>query len=123
MLAFQTIWHPTSLQPFKYQTSSGFRSPLYLLILNILNQYENIFCRYHSNLHDGVADFLCDDCGRGFVTRQKLLNHRRSKHTFEKPYICDQCGRGFTRSDKLTVHRRRAHTGEKPYQVSRGDVK
>jgi len=73
--------------------------------------------RYHMSLHDGVADFLCDDCGKGFVTRQKLTNHRRSKHTFEKPYICDQCGQGFIRSDKLTVHKRRAHTGEKPYQV------
>ena len=69
------------------------------------------------NLHEGVADFLCDDCGKGFVTRQKLTNHRRAKHTFEKPYICDQCGQGFIRSDKLTVHKRRAHTGEKPYQV------
>ena len=26
----QNIWHPTSFQPFVYQTSSVFRSPLYL---------------------------------------------------------------------------------------------
>ncbi len=44
------------------------------------------------SLHDGVADFLCHDCGKGFVTRQKLGNHRRSKHTFEKPFICEQVG-------------------------------
>ena len=47
--------------------------------------------------HEGTAGYLCDDCGKAFTTRQKLQNHRRAKHTFEKPYICDQCGRGFTR--------------------------
>lgn len=51
-----------------------------------------------------------------FFNRQKLLNHRRAKHTFEKPYICDQCGVGFVCSDKLVVHKRRVHTGEKPYK-------
>ncbi|TRY78529.1 hypothetical protein TCAL_08109 [Tigriopus californicus] len=71
--------------------------------------------KYHMNVHDGVHDYLCDDCGRGFITRQKLLQHRRAKHTFEKPYVCDTCGEGFTRSDKMNLHKRRAHTGEKPY--------
>ena len=72
--------------------------------------------KYHMNRHNGVADFLCDDCGKGFITRQKMMIHRRAKHTFEKPYICDACGEGFTRSDWLVVHRRRAHTGERPYK-------
>lgn len=71
--------------------------------------------KYHLNIHDGIHDYLCDDCGRGFITRQKLLQHRMSKHTFEKPYVCDTCGEGFTRSDKMKLHKRRAHTGEKPY--------
>ena len=92
--------------------------------------------KYHMNLHNGIADYQCEDCGKAFVTRQKLMNHRRAKHTFEKPYICksrqpitfcfyqvykcswpsgDACGEGFTRSDWLVVHRRRVHTGEKPY--------
>eukprot|EP00095_Tigriopus_kingsejongensis_P012432 snap_masked-scaffold924_size80766-processed-gene-0.7 protein:Tk12432 transcript:snap_masked-scaffold924_size80766-processed-gene-0.7-mRNA-1 annotation:"zinc finger protein 850-like" len=72
--------------------------------------------KYHLKIHDGQLDYLCSDCGRGFITRQKLLNHRRSKHTFEKPYVCDACGQGFIRSDKLVIHKRRAHTGEKPYR-------
>lgn len=71
--------------------------------------------KYHLNIHNGIADYLCDDCGRGFVTRQKLLFHRRSKHTLEKPYICDKCGDAFVRSDKLADHMRRLHTKEKPY--------
>jgi len=72
----------------------------------------------HGIIHSGnVTDHQCTDCGKSFVTKQKLLNHRRSVHTFEKPYICDQCGQGFTRSDKMVVHKRRAHTGEKPFKV------
>ena len=70
---------------------------------------------YHMNIHNGVAAFLCPDCGRSFVTKQKMQNHVRAKHTHERPYICDQCGAGFIRSDKMLIHKRRVHTGERPY--------
>ena len=70
---------------------------------------------YHMNIHNGVAAFLCNDCGRSFVTKQKMQNHVRAKHTHERPYICDQCGAGFIRSDKMLIHKRRVHTGERPY--------
>jgi KRAB domain-containing zinc finger protein len=79
--------------------------------------------KYHMNIHNNIAEYLCDDCGRAFVTRQKLINHRRAKHTFERPYICDVCGEGFTRSDWLVVHKRRAHTGEKPYACDKCEWK
>ena len=72
--------------------------------------------RYHQSMHEGVTDYLCDDCGSGFVTRQKLMYHRRLKHTFERPFACDLCSQSFIRSDKLIVHKRRAHTGEKPFK-------
>ena len=75
--------------------------------------------RHHGIVHSGgVTAHQCHDCGKNFVTKQKLVNHRRSLHTFEKPYICDQCGQGFVRSDKMVVHKRRAHTGEKPFKVN-----
>ena len=45
------------------------------------------------------------------ISPYKLIQHRRSLHTLEKPYVCEQCGEGFVRNDKLTVHKRRAHTG------------
>ena len=32
----QTMWHPTSFPPFEYQTSSVFRSPLYLRVHYLL---------------------------------------------------------------------------------------
>ena len=77
--------------------------------------------REHQNLHTGTADHLCNNCGRGFITRQRLVNHMRTKHTLEKSYICDMCGEAFLRSDRLLVHRRRVHTGERPYACDRCD--
>ena len=52
---------------------------------------------YHLNVHQGVADHLCNECGRSFVTRQKLIDHTRSRHTLERPYVCETCGAGFVR--------------------------
>ena len=52
---------------------------------------------YHLNVHQGVADHLCNECGRSFVTRQKLIDHTRSRHTLERPYVCKTCGAGFVR--------------------------
>ena len=52
---------------------------------------------YHMNVHNGVADHLCNECGRSFVTRQKLIDHTRSRHTLERPYVCETCGAGFVR--------------------------
>ena len=52
---------------------------------------------YHMNVHNGIADHLCNECGRSFVTRQKLIDHTRSRHTLERPYVCETCGAGFVR--------------------------
>jgi len=71
--------------------------------------------KYHLKIHNNEAHYLCDDCGKKFISPYKLVQHRRAKHTLERPYICEECGEGFVRNDKLTVHRRRAHTGERPY--------
>ena len=78
---------------------------------------------YHMNIHNSSQAFLCNDCGKSFVTKQKLQNHVRAKHTMERPYVCDTCGSGFVRSDKLLIHKRRVHTGERPYSCEHCDWK
>ena len=59
---------------------------------------------YHMNVHNGVADHLCNECGRSFVTRQKLIDHTRSRHTLERPYVCETCGAGFVRYQKYIIY-------------------
>ena len=78
---------------------------------------------YHMNIHNSAQAFLCNDCGKSFVTKQKMQNHVRAKHTMERPYVCDTCGAGFVRSDKLLIHKRRVHTGERPYSCQHCDWK
>ena len=77
--------------------------------------------KYHLKVHNNQTDFMCHECGKGFITKYKLIHHRRSKHTNERPYVCEECGEGFVRNDKLTVHKRRAHTGERPYPCEQCD--
>ena len=77
--------------------------------------------KYHLKVHNNQTDFMCHECGKGFITKYKLIHHRRSKHTNERPYVCEECGEGFVRNDKLTVHKRRAHTGERPYPCDQCD--
>ena len=77
--------------------------------------------KYHLKVHNNQTDFMCHECGKGFITKYKLIHHRRSKHTNERPYVCEECGEGFVRNDKLTVHKRRAHTGERPYPCPQCD--
>ena len=103
-----------------------YRSALnYHLQKHVKSTYECELCaksfksefglKYHLKVHNNQTDFMCHECGKGFITKYKLIHHRRSKHTNERPYVCEECGEGFVRNDKLIVHKRRAHTGERPY--------
>ena len=72
-------------------------------------------------LHTGIAAFHCGECGKAFITRDKLLLHQKSRHSNERPHACEWCGKGFLLAHKLAEHRRRVHTGEKPFKCNMCD--
>jgi len=77
--------------------------------------------KYHMALHTGIAAFHCGECGKAFITRDKLLLHQKSRHSNERPHACEWCGKGFLLAHKLAEHRRRVHTGEKPFKCNMCD--
>ena len=92
---------------FFFQCPRGFKTPRGL--------------KYHMALHTGIAAFHCGECGKAFITRDKLLLHQKSRHSNERPHSCEWCGKGFLLAHKLAEHRRRVHTGEKPFKCNMCD--
>lgn len=63
------------------------------------------YLQEHMKIHVGNKEFQCSDCGKQFVSRERLRRHM-VRHTGEPKYKCDLCPKAYTRSDKLLYHRR-----------------
>jgi len=57
---------------------------------------------------DTSKPFVCQDCGKGFSTKQKYQDHRNI-HTGEKPHLCKYCPRTFGDTSNRNKHIREAH--------------
>ncbi|CAG0885423.1 unnamed protein product [Cyprideis torosa] len=64
----------------------------------------------HMNCHNNYRPFVCDQCGKGFVTSTKLKLHCLTVHEGLRPYNCEICGVRFTRSVYLSKHLQNKHS-------------
>ncbi|XP_068626026.1 zinc finger protein Paris-like [Battus philenor] len=69
--------------------------------------------RNHYKIHTGF-DFVCEHCGKKFITRRLLLMHCRAKHGYEKTDKCSFCDYKASNAEQVKIHER-LHTGEKPF--------
>ncbi|XP_026746648.1 zinc finger and SCAN domain-containing protein 31-like isoform X2 [Trichoplusia ni] len=68
----------------------------------------------HAKLHLGF-NFMCEFCGKSFISTTQLKRHCRSYHGMERDLQCKHCSYLALDNAQLKVHTRRQHTFERPY--------
>ncbi|KAM3958681.1 uncharacterized protein ACR2FA_007321 [Aphomia sociella] len=68
----------------------------------------------HAKLHLGFK-FMCEFCGKSFISSTQLKRHCRSYHGMRRELPCKYCGFLALDNAQLLLHVRRMHTGERPY--------
>lgn len=61
----------------------------------------------------GLKDYTCDICGKGFVTKQGLQQHKYTHR--EANYQCNLCEARFKLAYALKKHVRAVHENEKTH--------
>lgn len=67
-------------------------------------------------------DFVCDLCGKTFVTKQRLKTHTVKAHTKEFSLFCDKCGKGYQdkeRNRSFKIHTEKCGFKEPPERKPR----
>lgn len=59
-----------------------------------------------ARVHEKVAYFFCEVCGKGCTTKSDLLWHM-DKHIATRNFSCDICSLKFKSSNSLRIHKRR----------------
>ncbi|XP_044739024.1 zinc finger protein 883-like [Chrysoperla carnea] len=65
----------------------------------------------HHKLHIGDRRFICDTCGKSFMTGYKLKIHKRL-HSDETPYKCKHCENSYKGDENLLHHMKIKHPEE-----------
>ena len=74
------------------------------------NGYET-----HLKRHKKQYDYKCEDCGRQFIDKYKLLKHQQCIHNKDNPYKCEECFKRFPSESDLVLHKATNHNVEGKY--------
>ncbi|XP_056630622.1 gastrula zinc finger protein XlCGF26.1-like isoform X3 [Diorhabda sublineata] len=111
MLIHQTRYHTVHIEGTLHKTQCSICLKVFSKVTTLL---KHITTKHSANPAEKPEKrHLCDMCGKGFGTSDKLKIHYRI-HTGDKPFACRYCEKRFTKKDYLIMHER-VHTGEKPY--------
>merc|ERR1719300_1809182 len=70
--------------------------------------YQQFHIRTCSN--GGNVIYQCDICGKeGFINAVTLENHKRTKHSIDRPFACEYCPAKYATAMSLSGHRSRKH--------------
>lgn len=76
--------------------------------------------RIHIQRHQGIKEFQCTECKRGYHRRQHLQRHvaevHQNQHRTERPLRCDHCDRQFKTAWGLRRHQVRIKKQESEHQ-------
>ena len=64
--------------------------------------------RHMKNVHEGLRDFQCDVCSKGFSSRDSLNRHMTS-HSTIRDFPCTLCEKAFKTKDGLNAHHQTIH--------------
>lgn len=77
---------------------------------------DSYFLSKHKLFHNVVKSYQCDECGRAFIIKQHLLQHKKKCRSFR--FQCNECKNVFAQKSHLLAHKL-IHEGVKSYECDK----
>ncbi|CAG4969580.1 unnamed protein product [Colias eurytheme] len=66
------------------------------------------------HVSDDLKRFICDECGKKFLTKASLVSHIDFDHLKNRKYSCDKCSKVFKYKNGLKSHMLHVHENVRP---------
>ena len=76
--------------------------------------YHQSYLVRHVKGHNGIKDYQCNKCEKGFTSHPSLAQHIDVIHLGKKSFVCNECGETFGRRATMKIHFLK-HTKELPF--------